>query len=199
MVSVPGLEPGGRQFESDHPYFLEEYPSGQRKQTVNLSSIWASKVRILSLPPFKMRNLEDNMSEVEAAEKISEGSRTPLEKELVAAICKMNYLKKCLPQDVEVYVFRDGGCGSFGTKINYSIVIGDSWQVSFGELSRECFDRLLKDGYIQKNSLRTWKNRSIHRFVSPTCWIDYAWKYAPLSETIKHNIQGYNHNNDYGS
>jgi len=67
----------------------------------------------------------------------------------------------------EVAIFRDNGWGddpeSGGS--SYSVILGGNGQIDFGQISKECFDKLLIEKVIEHNTLQTYKDRGYHKFL----------------------------------
>jgi hypothetical protein len=105
------------------------------------------------------------------------------EREPYDVLYKLSQLKKCLKDDIEVAVFRDNGWGDDpSSKSVYTIIIDGNGQIDYGKLSKECFDLLRKDGYLEHNTLGTNKDRGYHKYLGPIGIGYCGWKYAPLSE-----------------
>ena len=96
---------------------------------------------------------------------------------------KMSHLKGYLKDDVEIAIFRDNGWGDYpSTKSSYTIIIGGNGQVDYGDISEDCFNLLLKDGYLECNTLQTHKDRGYHKYLGPVGIGYCGWKYVPLKE-----------------
>lgn len=101
------------------------------------------------------------------------------EKEPIDVLYKMSHLKKFLKDDIEIAIFRDNGWGDDpDSESCYSIIINGNGQVSYGDISEECFNLLLKDGYLEYNTLNTYKDRGYHKYVGPINIGHCGWKYV---------------------
>ena len=99
------------------------------------------------------------------------------------ALYKMSHLKKHLKDDVEVAIFRDNGWGDDpDTESSYTIIVDGNGQVEYGDISEDCFKLLLKDGYLEHNTLQTYKDRGYHKYLGPVGIGYCGWKYVPLNE-----------------
>jgi len=104
------------------------------------------------------------------------------EKEPNDMLYKMSHLKKHLKDDVEIAVFRDNGWGDDPeSESSYTIIINGNGQVSYGDMSKDCFQLLLKDGYLEYNTLQTYKDRGYHKYIGPVDIGYCGWKYAPAN------------------
>jgi hypothetical protein len=106
------------------------------------------------------------------------------EREPLDVLCAMSHLVRYLKDGIDVAVFRDNGWGddpdSGGS--SYTIIVNGNGQVPFGSMSKECFDLLRKDGYLEHNTLRTYKDRGYHKYLGPdNIYSSTAWKYVPMN------------------
>jgi hypothetical protein len=108
------------------------------------------------------------------------------ENEPTDMIYKMSHLKACLKDDIEVAVFRDNGWGDDpNLESSYTIIADGNGQVAYGDMSKDCFLLLLKDGFLEHNTLQTHKDRGYHKYLGPIGIGYCGWKYVPLSEAPK--------------
>jgi hypothetical protein len=96
---------------------------------------------------------------------------------------KLSHLQKNLKEEREVAIFRDNGWGDDPkSKSCFSIIVDGNGQVDYGDISEECFQLLLKDGYLEHNTLQTCKDRGYHKYVGPTGIGHSGWQYVPNKE-----------------
>jgi hypothetical protein len=99
---------------------------------------------------------------------------------------KMSHLKKHLRDDIEIAVFRDNGWGDDpDSESSYTIIVNGNGQVDYGCMSEDCFNLLLKDGYIEHNTLQTYKDRGYHKYIGPIGIGYCGWAYKPLKDLVK--------------